>query len=183
MLTPIRKIADLDTEKQISFMKQHFLQALSTALQLHQVFAPLYVTAESGINDDLNSIERPVSFSTGGSGRCFSIVHSLAKWKRLRLAELGIPAYEGIVTHMIALRPDEVLSPLHSILVDQWDWEVVIRAEDRNTAFLERAVYLIYRGDLQYATGLTGGLSRCRRHLAPGARLYPCRSAAGTLSR
>lgn len=144
MLTPARKIADLQTEKQITFIKQYFLQDLSTALQLHQVFAPLFVTADSGINDDLNSIERPVSFSTGDGGRSFSIVHSLAKWKRLRLAELGIPLYEGIVTHMIALRPDEVLSPLHSILVDQWDWEMVIGARDRHPEFLKSTVRRIY---------------------------------------
>lgn len=144
MLTPARKIADLHTEKQITFIKQHFLQDLSTALQLHQVFAPLFVTADSGINDDLNSIERPVSFSTGDSGRSFSVVHSLAKWKRLRLAELGVPVHEGIVTHMIALRPDEVLSPLHSILVDQWDWELVIDARDRHPEFLKSTVRRIY---------------------------------------
>ena len=144
MLSPARKIADLQTEKQVSFIKQHFLKDLSTVLQLHQVFAPLFVHAESGINDDLNSIEKPVSFRTGNSGCSFSIVHSLAKWKRLRLAELGIPVYEGIVTHMIALRPDETLSPLHSILVDQWDWEMVINPEDRTTAFLEAAVRKIY---------------------------------------
>jgi aspartate--ammonia ligase len=144
MLSPVRKIADLQTEKQISFIKQHFLKDLSTALQLHQVFAPLFVSAESGINDDLNSIEKPVNFRSGDGGRNFSIVHSLAKWKRLRLAELDIPAYEGIVTHMIALRPDEILSPLHSILVDQWDWEMVITPADRNPAFLEATVRKIY---------------------------------------
>jgi aspartate--ammonia ligase len=112
-------------------------------LQLHKVFAPLFVGTGSGINDDLNSIERPVSFSCGDE-RHFSVVHSLAKWKRLRLAELGIAPYEGIVTDMIALRPDEVLSPLHSILVDQWDWEMVITPEDRHLSFLEATVRKIY---------------------------------------
>ncbi len=144
MLTPAQKIADLLTEQRISFIKQQFLKDLSTALQLHQVFAPLFVGTDSGINDDLNSVERPVSFSCGDE-RHFSVVHSLAKWKRLRLAELGIAPYEGIVTDMIALRPDEVLSPMHSIMVDQWDWEMVITPEDRHLHFLETTVHKIYQ--------------------------------------
>ncbi|PSK92204.1 aspartate--ammonia ligase [Taibaiella chishuiensis] len=143
MLAPAHKIADLQTEMQIGFIKQQFLRHLSEALHLHQVFAPLFVSADSGINDDLNGTERPVSFSN--SGKDFTVVHSLAKWKRLRLAELSMPCHQGIVTHMIALRPDEQLSPMHAVLVDQWDWEVVIRPEDRHPAFLQATVLKIYK--------------------------------------
>ena len=153
MLAPTHKIADLQTEQQIGFIKQRFIRYLGEALKLHQVFAPLFVSADSGINDDLNGTERPVTFNS--SGKTFTVVHSLAKWKRLRLAELAIPLHEGIVTHMMAIRPDERLSPLHALLVDQWDWEMVISPEDRHPGFLEAAVRKIYK-----AIQLTGAAFR-----------------------
>jgi len=124
-----KKIADLKTEQQ---------------LNLHSVFAPLYVKTGTGINDDLNGIEKPVTFNSRNSNTTYTIVHSLAKWKRLRLKELAIPTHEGIITNMIALRPDESLSDIHSILVDQWDWEINIAPTDRTLSFLKETVLKIY---------------------------------------
>lgn len=138
------KIHDLTTEQQIDFVKETFLPLLKKELHLHSVFAPLFVKKDTGINDDLNGIEKPVSFSTLDTKESYEIVQSLAKWKRMRLQELAVPAYEGIVTRMTAVRPDELLSPLHSILVDQWDWEMVIQPADRNQDFLKSIVTKIY---------------------------------------
>ncbi len=144
MTTTSIKIKDLRTEQQVQFIKQTFPDGLKNSLQLHQVFAPLYVTADSGINDNLNGTERPVTFTPKHTDTTYSIVHSLAKWKRLRIRELNIPLHEGIITNMVALRPDEDLSPIHSILVDQWDWEMHIAPQDRTIQFLETTVAKIY---------------------------------------
>lgn len=138
------KIADLSAEQQIDFVKETFLQALKKDLHLHSVFAPLFVKKATGINDDLNGIERPVSFTTLDTKESYEIVHSLAKWKRMRLQELQVPVYEGIVTRMTAVRPDELLTELHSIFVDQWDWEMVIKPSDRSIDFLQTIVKKIY---------------------------------------
>jgi len=138
------KIADLQTEQAIQFVKETFLAGLKETLQLHQVYAPLYVKTGTGINDDLNGIETPVAFSRKDAPDPYVIVHSLAKWKRMRLKELAIPMHEGIITNMIALRPDETLSDIHSIMVDQWDWELCIRKEDRMLDFLKQTVTKIY---------------------------------------
>jgi len=143
MLTPSYVIPDLETEQRVQFVKQYFGAALRHALQLHTVFAPLFVLQHTGINDDLNGNEAPVTFRRGGNE--YAIVHSLAKWKRMRLKELCVPMYEGIVTHMLALRPDEAVSEIHSVLVDQWDWEMVIGKADRNLFFLQSVVRKIYR--------------------------------------
>jgi aspartate--ammonia ligase len=138
------KIADLSAEQQIDFVKETFLQALKKDLHLHSVFAPLFVKKATGINDDLNGIEKPVSFTTLDTKESYEIVHSLAKWKRMRLQELEVPVYEGIVTRMTAIRPDELLTELHSIFVDQWDWEMVIKPSDRSVEFLKTIVRKIY---------------------------------------
>lgn len=150
MTTTIATVPDLLAEQQIRFLKEHFSKGLEKALNLHLVFAPLFVRQDTGINDDLNGTETPVTFTLKESGETYAIVHSLAKWKRLRLAELGLPPYEGILTHMMALRPEETLSPLHSVLVDQWDWEMIIPEEDRHLDTLKATVRKIY-GQL-YAT-------------------------------
>jgi len=139
-----KKISDLKTELQIQFIKETFLSGLKEELCLHSVFAPLYVKTGTGVNDDLNGIEKPVSFNAKESGTTYTIVHSLAKWKRVRLKELAIPMHEGIITNMTALRPDESLSDIHSILVDQWDWEVHIAPVDRTLSFLKETVSKIY---------------------------------------
>ena len=133
------------TEKAIKTVKDMFQVNLSAQLALLRVTAPMVVLTGTGINDDLNGIERPVRFPIKDMGeRQAEVVHSLAKWKRLKLAELQVPPGRGIYTDMNALRPDEELDNLHSIYVDQWDWEAVIRREDRNLDFLKKTVRRIY---------------------------------------
>ena len=132
------------TQKAIKLIKDTFQCKLAAALNLQRVSAPLFVEENSGLNDDLNGVERPVSFDIKQTGVQAVIVHSLAKWKRLKLAELGTAPGRGIYTDMNALRPDEDLDNLHSIYVDQWDWEKVIRPEDRTVDFLRKTVRRIY---------------------------------------
>ena len=134
-----------NTEKAIKAVKNMFQDNLSAQLALLRVTAPRVVMTGTGINDDLNGVERPVRFPVKDMGeRQAEVVHSLAKWKRLKLAELGIAPGRGIYTDMNALRPDEELDNIHSIYVDQWDWERVIRPEDRNLDFLKKMVRRIY---------------------------------------
>lgn len=135
----------VETEKAIRVIKEFFQQNLAADLNLRRVTAPLFVKAGSGINDDLNGIELPVSFDVkaGGIGRA-EIVQSLAKWKRMALADYGFEPGEGLYTDMNAIRPDESLDNLHSLYVDQWDWERVIRADDRNLEFLRAVIRRIY---------------------------------------
>ena len=134
-----------NTEKAIKAVKDMFQSNLSAQLALLRVTAPIVVLSGTGINDDLNSVERPVSFPIKSlNEQKAEVVHSLAKWKRLKLGELGIQPGRGIYTDMNALRPDEDLDNLHSIYVDQWDWEKVIRKKDRNLAFLKMTVRRIY---------------------------------------
>ena len=134
-----------NTEKAIKAVKNMFQDNLSAQLALLRVTAPMVVMTGTGINDDLNGVERPVRFPVKDMGeRQAEVVHSLAKWKRLKLAELGTAPGRGIYTDMNALRPDEELDNIHSIYVDQWDWERVIRDEDRNLAFLKKMVRRIY---------------------------------------
>lgn len=133
------------TEKAIKCVKDMFQENLSAQLALLRVTAPMVVLSGTGINDDLNGVERPVSFPIKSMGeRRAEVVHSLAKWKRMKLAEMQVPVGRGIYTDMNALRPDEDLDNLHSLYVDQWDWEKVIRREDRNREFLKKVVRRIY---------------------------------------
>jgi aspartate--ammonia ligase len=141
---------ELETEKGIAAVKSFFERSLSSKLNLMKVEAPLLVMKGSGINDDLNGVEHPVSVKVRSMpGRSIEIVHSLAKWKRTKLARLKTQAGEGLYTNMKALRPDEDLSELHSIYVDQWDWEKVILEMNRNTRYLEHTVSLIYSSILE----------------------------------
>ena len=134
-----------NTEKAIKAVKNMFQDNLSAQLALLRVTAPMVVMTGTGINDDLNGVERPVRFPVKDMGEHqVEVVHSLAKWKRLKLAELGTAPGRGIYTDMNALRPDEELDNIHSIYVDQWDWERVIRPEDRNLLFLKKMVRRIY---------------------------------------
>ena len=133
------------TEMGIKLIKDFFQQNLSTELRLHRVTAPLFVLQGLGINDDLNGVERPVTFPIKDLGDAKAeVVHSLAKWKRLTLAEHNIEPGYGVYTDMNAIRADEELDNIHSLYVDQWDWEAVITAADRNLAFLKDVVKRIY---------------------------------------
>ena len=124
------------TQKAISFIKQTFQARLASALNLKRVSAPLFVTENSGLNDNLNGTERPVSFDIPAVGECGQVVHSLAKWKRLALKEYHFYVGNGLYTDMNAIRRDEDLDNIHSIYVDQWDWERVITREDRTLDYL-----------------------------------------------
>jgi aspartate--ammonia ligase len=133
------------TEQGIKLIKEFFQQNLSTELRLRRVTAPLFVLQGLGINDDLNGVERAVTFPIKDLGDARAeVVHSLAKWKRLTLAEYQIEPGYGIYTDMNAIRADEELDNLHSLYVDQWDWEASIRREDRTLAFLKDIVERIY---------------------------------------
>lgn len=134
------------TEIAISLVKKTFAAALAEQLQLVEVSAPLVVLAGTGINDDLNGIERPVAFPIKAlEEKNAVVVHSLAKWKRQRLKDWKVEVGTGILTDMRALRPDEDYSALHSIYVDQWDWEKHIAATDRTLAYLKQTVETIYQ--------------------------------------
>jgi len=133
------------TEHAIKALKDFFELSLSTELNLTRVTAPLFVKTGTGINDDLNGVEKPVSFNIREmDGQRAEIVQSLAKWKRMMLADLGFQPGYGLYTDMNAIRPDEKLDNTHSLYVDQWDWERVIKAEERNEAFLRKIVSRIY---------------------------------------
>ena len=133
------------TELGIKQIKDFFQQNLSSELRLRRVTAPLFVLKGMGINDDLNGVERAVSFPIKDLGDAQAeVVHSLAKWKRLKLAQMHTPAGRGIYTDMNALRPEEEIDNIHSIYVDQWDWEQVITPEQRTVAFLKQTVRRIY---------------------------------------
>lgn len=134
-----------ETEKAIKYVKDVFQENLSAQLALLRVTAPMVVLKGTGINDDLNSVERPVTFPIKELGdRPAEVVHSLAKWKRLKLGEMKTAPGRGIYTDMNALRPDEELDNIHSIYVDQWDWEKVITPEQRTIEQLRQTVRHIY---------------------------------------
>lgn len=132
-----------DTELAIKKVKDFFERDLAIELNLTRVSAPLFVDAKSGMNDNLNGTERPVSFDVL-SGENFEIVHSLAKWKRYALKMYGFERGEGLYTDMNAIRRDEETDNIHSIFVDQWDWEKIISKQDRTEATLKKTVKLIY---------------------------------------
>ena len=125
------------TQRAISFIKQSFQENLARALNLKRVSAPLFVTEASGLNDNLNGTERPVSFDIPDAGEVGQVVHSLAKWKRLALKEYGFYVGYGLYTDMNAIRRDEELDNIHSIYVDQWDWEKVITKKERTLEYLK----------------------------------------------
>ena len=138
------------TEQGIKLIKDFFQQNLATELRLRRVTAPLFVLKGLGINDDLNGVERAVTFPIKDLGdREAEVVHSLAKWKRLTLAEYQVEPGYGIYTDMNAIRADEELDNLHSLYVDQWDWEAVMKDGDRNIDFLKSVVKRIYSAILR----------------------------------
>ena len=127
-----------DTQVAIEFIKHNFQKDLSYALNLRRVSAPLFVEDASGLNDNLNGVERAVRFDVPAVGTEGEVVHSLAKWKRLALKRYDFRPGKGLYTDMNAIRRDEALDNIHSIYVDQWDWEKIIRREDRTLAYLKR---------------------------------------------
>lgn len=141
-----RAILDLQqTELGIKRIKEFFQENLSAALRLRRVTAPLFVLRGMGINDDLNGVENAVAFPIKDmGGQAAEIVHSLAKWKRLTLADYKIKEGFGIYTDMNAIRADEELGNLHSLYVDQWDWEMIMSPKNRNLDFLKSVVEKIY---------------------------------------
>ena len=134
----------IQTEVAIKEIKDYFQKALARNLNLTRISAPLFVESQSGLNDTLNGIERAVSFDIKDDDRNFEIVQSLAKWKRFALAKYDFKCGEGIYTDMNAIRRDEDLDNMHSIFVDQWDWEMIIKKEDRNLNTLKSIVRKIY---------------------------------------
>ena len=132
-----------ETQEAIGLIKKLFQGNLSHALHLKRVSAPLFVDGASGLNDDLNGVERPVSFDMLETGETAQVVHSLAKWKRYALARYHFPVGEGLYTDMNAIRRDETLDNLHSVYVDQWDWEKVIDEKDRTMETLKDAMQRI----------------------------------------
>ena len=123
---------EYDTQRAIAYIKETFQEEFSKALNLKRVSAPLFVTQDSGLNDNLNGVERPVQFDIKAMpGQTYEVVQSLAKWKRTALKRYGFAPGEGLYTNMNAIRRDEDLDNLHSCYVDQWDWEMVIRKADR----------------------------------------------------
>ncbi|WP_373463307.1 aspartate--ammonia ligase [Herbivorax sp. ANBcel31] len=134
-----------DTEKAIKKIKDFFESKLSKKLNLERISAPLFVRPESGMNDNLSGVERPVAFDVKSiNENMVEIVHSLAKWKRMALRRYGFDVGEGLYTDMNAIRRDEDVDNLHSIYVDQWDWEIVIKKEDRKVEMLKETVKKIF---------------------------------------
>ncbi len=132
-----------ETQTAIGFIHRAFEQALEQALNLKRVSAPLFVDPKTGLNDDLNGVERAVSFDIKETGTDAQVVHSLAKWKRMALYRYGFQPGEGLITDMNAIRRDEEMDNLHSIYVDQWDWEKVITKQDRTRTYLKETVQRI----------------------------------------
>lgn len=134
----------IETEVNIKKIKDFFERELASSLKLTRVSAPLFVESKNGLNDDLNGVERPVKFDMLATGRDLEIVHSLAKWKRLSLLRYGFKKDEGLYTDMNAIRRDEELDNIHSIYVDQWDWEKIIDKKERTEETLKEIVETIY---------------------------------------
>lgn len=147
----VSKLNEFDTQNAIALVKEKFASELCDSLDLSRVSAPLFVKQGSGLNDDLNGVERPVSFDILETGEIAEVVHSLAKWKRMALLKYGFPMHTGLYTDMNAIRRDEECDSIHSIYVDQWDWEKIITAEDRTEDYLKATVRSIYGALLRTA--------------------------------
>ena len=141
-------------QRAIEFIHADFQKNLTERLDLHRVSAPLFVDGATGLNDDLNGVERPVTFDIPDVGTDGQVVHSLAKWKRLALKRYEFQPGTGLYTNMNAIRRDEEVDNLHSVYVDQWDWEKNIRREDRNLQYLKDTVRTIVSCICDTAEGL-----------------------------
>lgn len=134
-----------ETEAAIKYIRDTFQKEFGAAMNLERISAPLFVSNDSGLNDNLNGVERPVAFDMADVPGTFEVVHSLAKWKRMALGMYGFQPGEGLYTNMNAIRRDEILDNLHSCYVDQWDWEMVITKEERTVAKLQEVVRQIFK--------------------------------------
>lgn len=153
----------IDTEIAIKLLKDQFEAILAKKLNLVRVSAPLFVRPESGLNDNLNGVERPVSFDVKNVGANVEIVHSLAKWKRMALKKYGFNNGRGLYTDMNAIRRDEDLDNLHSVYVDQWDWERVLDRSDRNLDYLKsivRTIFSVFKDTEEFILGKVPNLPR-----------------------
>lgn len=156
------KLNLIETEIAIKKIKDFFQKKLSEELDLLRVSAPLFVTPRSGLNDNLNGVERPVTFDTKG-GENVEIVHSLAKWKRMALYRYNFETHKGLYTDMNAIRRDEDTDFIHSYYVDQWDWEKIINKEDRNVDYLKetvRKIFYVFKETENFITELYPNLSK-----------------------
>ena len=140
----MEKLSIKETQIAIKTIKDFFERELAKNLNLIRVSAPMFVRSNTGLNDNLSGEEKPVSFKMGKYDESLEIVQSLAKWKRMALKWYDFKVGEGLYTDMNAIRPDEILDSTHSLYVDQWDWERVIRKEDRNEKFLREIIEIIY---------------------------------------
>ena len=154
-----------EMQRAIEFIKSNFQTNLSNALNLRRVSAPLFVEENSGLNDNLNGVERPVGFDIPDVGENGQVVHSLAKWKRLALKRYEFNVGKGLVTDMNAIRRDEELDNLHSVYVDQWDWEKVIDRSDRNIDYLKHTVRDIVNAVTETADALNIAFPSLHNHL------------------
>lgn len=156
----------LEKQKYIKIIKDGFERKLGRALDLTRVSAPLLVTKESGLQDDLSGVERKVSFDILKDGKELEIVQSLAKWKRMALKKYDFPIHKGLYTDMVAIRRDDKIDELHSIYVDQWDWEKVITRKDRSVDYLKKTVRKIVKAIADTSEYLKGkgfcGVDICR---------------------
>ena len=144
----------LETQQAIRFLRHKFEEELCDVLNLTRASAPMFVFKSSGLNDDLSGVERPVAFDILESGETVEVVQSLAKWKRYALAKYGFAMHTGLYTDMNAIRRDEHCDNIHSIYVDQWDWEKVIEKTDRNIEYLKKTVKKIYSAILMTASAV-----------------------------
>ena len=160
------KLSLYETQAAISLIKRTFQDRLAQALNLKRVSAPLFVDPASGLNDDLNGVERPVTFDIPAAGMDAAVVHSLAKWKRMALYRYDIWPGKGIYTDMNAIRRDEALDNLHSVYVDQWDWERVITRETRNLRTLQDTVRDIVRCIYDASLTVNGRYPKLRTQLS-----------------
>ncbi|MBQ7566628.1 MAG: aspartate--ammonia ligase, partial [Oscillospiraceae bacterium] len=158
-------LSTYEMQRAIEFIKSNFKSNLCHALNLRRVSAPLFVTEDSGLNDNLNGYERPVSFDIPDVGTNAQVVHSLAKWKRLALKRYEFNVGKGLVTDMNAIRRDEEVDNLHSVYVDQWDWEKVISRETRNVEFLKQTVREIVGAITETADALNVAFPSVRNRL------------------
>ncbi len=154
-----------EMQRAIEFIKSNFQTNLSHALNLRRVSAPLFVEENSGLNDNLNGVERPVGFDIPDVGENGQVVHSLAKWKRLALKRYEFNVGKGLVTDMNAIRRDEELDNLHSVYVDQWDWEKVIDRSDRSISYLKHTVRDIVNAVTETADALNIAFPSLHNHL------------------
>ncbi len=161
----ISKLNEFDTQSAIALVKDKFATELCDRLDLSRVSAPLFVKTGSGLNDDLNGVERPVSFDILETGEMAEVVHSLAKWKRMALLKYGFSLHTGLYTDMNAIRRDEVCDNIHSLYVDQWDWEKIITAQDRTVDYLKATVRSIYSAVLATARAVCERFPQIDAHL------------------